>query len=69
MFSECLCEFIFVIMADLSKPGSSGVKKRKIITVKNPKNLTVEEQMEFLYNSDTENEQEDQELDNRSECK
>lgn len=41
-------------MADLNEPGCSSVKKRKTIHVRNPKKLTVEEMMQFLYDSDKE---------------
>lgn len=49
----------FTKKMDYQEPGPSGVKKRKVINVKNPKSLTVEEMMEFLYNSDAESEQDD----------
>lgn len=58
--------FIFTIMANSCEPGPSGLKKRKITKVRNPKNLTVEEMMAFLYNSDAES---DQEFDKMDECK
>ncbi|KAK9680292.1 hypothetical protein QE152_g39211 [Popillia japonica] len=53
-------------MADLSESGPSGVKRRKTVQVKNEKNLTIEEMMQFLYNSDID-EDETEEIDDFSE--
>lgn len=49
----------------MAEAGPSGIKKRKIIKVKNERKLTVEEMMEFLYNSDIDNE----EFDDTDDCK
>ncbi|XP_050516259.1 piggyBac transposable element-derived protein 4-like [Diabrotica virgifera virgifera] len=51
-------------MADLNKAGPSGVKRRKTVKVRNEKNLSVEEFMQFLYNSDSDEDYEDSDVDN-----
>uniref|UniRef100_A0A6P7G335 Uncharacterized protein LOC114337128 n=1 Tax=Diabrotica virgifera virgifera TaxID=50390 RepID=A0A6P7G335_DIAVI len=51
-------------MADLNKAGPSGVKRRKTVKVRNEKNLSVEELMQFLYNSDSDEDYEDSDVDN-----
>lgn len=54
-------------MADLSEPGPSNVKKRKIIHVKKPKKLSDEEILEFLCDSDRESLQDENNSDD--DCK
>lgn len=49
-------------MAELNEfAGPSGIKRKRVVKVRNPNNLSVEEMLESMFNSDSEIEVESEE--------